>query len=144
MISSAEDIEKIKKSHIFNTAIGVTSTIDQIDVDKIYNINEIINSLEQYIKTKYPQYWSDYNEGKLYSSNNIENIVNNIFKFITRIIKQNIESINTVDNNTKQILLSTINNQLQSIIKLNSVYSNFKLDITPLIIYQLGYLLRLI
>lgn len=137
----ASDIEQIKKSYIYNIATDVTAN-KEIPVEPL-KIESVILQFENYIRQKYPQYWKEYSEGKLYSDKNIDMIISNMFKFSINMLKQRLESQMEANPN-KQIILKLLNNQIQSIHKLNSIYEDFKIDSTPLIIYLIGYLLKTI
>lgn len=136
-----DDIEKIKNSYLFNIAKDVTPITNP--PQESLDIQEIIDKLEQYIKLNYPSMWVNYNEGKLYPPQDLNTLINDIIKFSNRLFKNKIEA-NLPENNNKQIVSKLINNQLQTILKLNNIYSDANIDYKPIILYIIGLLLPLL
>ena len=137
----ASDIEQIKKSYIYNIATDVTpKTQPEIVIPDIKNI---IKQIEDFIKIKYPQYWKDYNEGKMYADKNLNQIISNLFAFSIKLLKIKLDE-QIEPNSNKQVIMKLLNNQIYSIQKLNTIYEDFNVDSTPLILYLIGYLLKTI
>lgn len=137
-----DELEEIKKSYIFKNATDVSENINQQTSD--IKIKEAIKPIEEYIKLHYPQYWNQYMEGKMYSNSSdiIENILFVINKLISNSYKQTLLQNPDIEKESKQIITSILDNQAESIFKLNKIYSNIKIDINPIVIYLLSLFLN--
>ncbi len=137
-----DELEEIKKSYIFKNATDVSENIKQQIPD--IKIKDAIKPIEEYIKLHYPQYWNQYMEGKMYSNSNdiIDNILFVINKLVSNSYKQTLLQNPDIEKESKQIITSILDNQAESIFKLNKIYSNIKIDINPIIIYLLSLFLN--
>ena len=137
-----DELEEIKKSYIFKNATDVSENIKQQIPD--IKIKDAIKPIEEYIKLHYPQYWNQYMEGKIYSNSNdiIDNILFVINKLVSNSYKQTLLQNPDIEKESKQIITSILDNQAESIFKLNKIYSNIKIDINPIIIYLLSLFLN--
>ncbi len=137
-----DELEEIKKSYIFKNATDASENIKQQIPD--IKIKDAIKPIEEYIKLHYPQYWNQYMEGKMYSNSNdiIDNILFVINKLVSNSYKQTLLQNPDIEKESKQIITSILDNQADSIFKLNKIYSNIKIDINPIIIYLLSLFLN--
>lgn len=139
-----DQIEEIKKSYIFKNATDVKTDMTNCnDITKLSKDN-IISQFENFVKQQYPECWQNYQEGKFYSSSN--EIVDNILDFISKLIankyKQIIYNNNDIEKESKQVIVNLIDSQIEAIYKLNKIFNNIKIDITPIAIYLISLLIR--
>ena len=83
-------------------------------------------------------------EGKMYSNSNeiIENILFIINKLVSNSYKEKLLQNSELEKESKQIIISILDNQSESIYKLNKIYNNIKIDTNPIIIYLLSLFLN--
>lgn len=137
-----DELEEIKKSYVFKNAKDVSE--NKLETSNTFNIKNAIQPIEEYIKLKYPQYWNQYMEGKMYSNSNeiIENILFIINKLVSNSYKEKLLQNSELEKESKQIIISILDNQSESIYKLNKIYNNIKIDTNPIIIYLLSLFLN--
>lgn len=134
-----EQLEEIKKSYIFKNATDIiTKQTNSI------NIKEYIPQIDEYIKHNYPQYWNQYMEGKMYSKSNdiVENILFVINKLVSTSYKQTLLQNQELSKEARELLTTILDNQSESIFKLNKIYNNIKIDTNPIIIYLFSLFLH--
>ena len=139
-----DEIESIKKNYIFKHSQNIKDELTDIN-DNINNNIDIIRIIEQLIKTKYPEYWKNYETGKLFSKSSIYKNFDGFLTIFLNTIKENFEQkINnsSYDIESKKIIIEMYNNQIECIKKLNNPQKN--INLLPVFLCLIGFLLNII